>query len=106
DRAGNIGVGEYRYVVDAGSIAASKPRVSGTAKVGRTLTAKAGVWKPSAVKLSYRWYRNGKAITGATKAMYKLTRKDRRKRITVKVTGTKLGYRAVAATSAKTKRVR
>ena len=53
-----------------------------------------------------RFDEHGKAITGATKAKYKLTRKDRRKRITVEVTGTKLGYRAVAATSAKTKRVR
>jgi len=106
DRAGNVATGEYRYFVDAGSLVAPKPKISGTAKVGKRLTARAGTWKPSGVKLSYRWYRNGKAIKGATKPKYKLNRKDRGKRITVKVTGGKPGYRTVTVISAKTKRVR
>ncbi len=49
--------------------------------------------------LKYQWYRNGVAIKGATAAKYKLTTADRAKNITVRVTGSKSGYLAVAKTS-------
>jgi hypothetical protein len=42
--------------------------------------------------LTYQWYRGGKKISGATNATYKLTTKDKKKKITVKVTGKKAGY--------------
>jgi len=82
------------------------PTISGTAKVGRTLTAKPGTWKPSGVKLSYQWYRSGSKISGATKSSYKLTSKDKSKKITVKVTGTKSGYLSVTKTSKSTAAVK
>ncbi|MDR1791012.1 MAG: WD40 repeat domain-containing protein, partial [Propionibacteriaceae bacterium] len=78
------------------------PIISGTGKVGSTLTAKAGTWKP-AVKKAYQWYRNGKAIKGATKSTYKLVKADAGKKITVKLTATKAGYKTVAKTSKPTK---
>ena len=75
-------------------------KISGTAKAGRTLKAKAGTWKPSGVKLSYRWKRNGTSIAGATKSSYRVTAADRGKTLTVTVTGSKSGYAKTAKKSA------
>ncbi|MFT4231526.1 MAG: hypothetical protein QM606_01940 [Leucobacter sp.] len=80
--------------------ASPKPKITGTAKVGSTLTAQAGSWKPQPVKLSYRWYRDGKAITGAAKSSYRLQAADGGAKITLRVTGSKKGYLGVAKTSA------
>ncbi|MDN6487037.1 MAG: hypothetical protein L0K34_06080, partial [Ancrocorticia sp.] len=63
------------------------PEISGTAKFGQTLSAKPGTWT-SNTKFAFQWYRNGKAISGAKSAKYKLTAADSGKQITVKVTGT------------------
>ena len=79
------------------------PKISGTAKKGKTLTARAGTWKPAGVSLSYRWYRDGVAISGAVKAKYTLRSADKGERITVKVTGKKAGYTTVTKTSASKK---
>lgn len=87
------------------AIAWTKPIIVGKAKVGKTLTAQAGVWGPVGVTLSYKWFRNGKLIKKATAATYKLTKKDRRKKISVKVIGSKAGCKSVAKKSAATKRV-
>ena len=81
---------------------APTPVISGSAKVGSKLTAKAGRWLPSPVALKYQWYRSGKAITGATRSTYVVTRSDGGARITVKVTGRKTGYASVSKTSAAT----
>lgn len=78
-------------VVAAGSVTAGKPTISGVARVGSTLTARPGTWKPSGVELEFQWYRNGKAIAGADSANYALTAADKGKRLTVKVTGTLAG---------------
>ncbi len=78
------------------------PTISGTVKVGRTLTAKPGTWKPSGVSFTYQWKRNGSAISGATKSTYKLTSTSKGKKITVTVTGSKVGYVPVAKTSKST----
>ena len=91
--------------VAAGTLTSVKPKITGTVKVGKKLTAKPGTWKPSGVKLSYQWLRNGKAIKGATKSTYKLVKSDKRKKITVKVTGKKAGYTSKSATSKATKKV-
>jgi hypothetical protein len=91
--------------VAAGSLTSAKPKITGTVKVGKKLTAKPGVWKPSGVKVSYQWLRSGKAIKGATKPSYKLTSKDKRKKITVKVTGKKAGYASKSVVSKATKKV-
>jgi surface antigen len=85
--------------------ATPKPTISGTAKVGRKQTAKAGEWGPSDVKLTYQWRRDGKSIKGATKAAYTLTADDLGAKITVKVKGAKDGFTAVSKTSSATKKV-
>ena len=88
------------------SLVAVTPKITGTAKKGKTVKAVAGNWKPTGVTFSYRWNRNGKSISGATKSSYKLVKKDKRKRITVTITGTKAGYTTTARTSAATKKVK
>jgi hypothetical protein len=80
------------------------PKITGTVKVGRTLTASVGTWSPKPA-FTYQWKRDGKSISGATKSKYTLTSKDAGKRITVTVTGKKAGYKTTAKTSAKTAKV-
>lgn len=61
------------------------PATVGTVKVGRVLTAKQGVWSPTPDDVVYQWLRDGKAIAGATASTYKLTKKDKKHRISVVV---------------------
>ncbi len=91
--------------VARGRLSAPTPKISGTAKVGRTLTAKPGVWRPAGVKLSYQWYAGGKKIAKATRPSYRISQAAKGKKITVKVTGVKSGYSVVTQTSAATKQV-
>lgn len=88
-----------------GVLKSAKPRLSGIAKVGRTIRAVAGAWGPRPVRLTYMWLRNGKVVKGAKRASYKVTRKDRGKRIAVRVTGSKPGYATVRVVSRATKRI-
>ena len=71
--------------------AVSVPKITGSVKVGKRLTADPGAWGPGEVALSYQWYRSGAKIAKATKPTYKLVAADKGKTITVKVTGTKSG---------------
>lgn len=87
------------------SVIAVRPTVVGTPRVGAKLTAAAGKWGPGKVKLTYRWLRNGRPISGATKKSYRLTKRDRGKRMSVKVTGSKSGLRKVVKVSKKTEKV-
>ncbi|PPH45210.1 hypothetical protein C5D09_10990 [Rathayibacter sp. AY1C9] len=91
--------------VTGGAITAATPTISGTAKVGSTLTAKPGTWGPSPVALAYQWKANGTALSGATSATYTPTGATLGKAITVTVTGSKSGFTAVTKTSAKTSAV-
>ncbi|MGH1564779.1 hypothetical protein [Mumia sp. DW29H23] len=68
------------------------PRVTGTAKVGKKLKVKAATISPAPTRTTYQWLRNGKVIKGATKATYRVTRADRRKKISVKVTYARTSY--------------
>lgn len=79
---------------------APTPKITGTARAGYTLKTSVGSWSPKPTAYGYQWYRNGTKITGATKYSYKLTRSDRGKKITVKVTGKRTGYSWVTRTSA------
>lgn len=97
---------KWKVKIEKHLSSAPTPKISGSAKVGTTLTAKAGTWKPSSVKLSYQWQRNGKDIKGATKSKYKLTKSDKGKKITVKVTGKKSGYKTTSKTSKASSKVK
>ncbi|MER6999835.1 hypothetical protein [Streptomyces sp. NPDC000410] len=75
------------------------PVITGTAKVGRTLTAGRGTWTPTPASYGYQWYENGRAIVGATKSTLVLKTAQRGKKITVKVTAHRTGHLSGAATS-------
>ena len=82
------------------ALKAGSVKVSGTAKVGRKLTAKTAKWGPKPVKVRYRWLRNGRAIKGATKSTYEVRRSDKGKVIRVRVTVSKAKYLTVTKNSA------
>jgi hypothetical protein len=83
------------------------PIASGTIQTGTVAiitsaspwTANAVGWGPSSAKISYQWYRNGAAISGATSSTYLAGNSDRDKTLTVKVTGSKSGYTTASVTS-------
>ncbi|MCA0253012.1 MAG: hypothetical protein LCH76_12150 [Actinobacteria bacterium] len=83
---------------------APKPRIVGDRVTGATLSVDTKTWNPVPTSFSYRWYRNSKAIKGATKPTYQLTRADLGKKITVKVKARASGF-SKTVTSAKTKKV-
>jgi serine protease len=80
-------------------VGGARPKAKGTYRVGHKLRASVGTWSPTPTSYTYRWLRNGKKITGATKSTYKLTRSDRHKRISVKITVKRTGYTTTSATS-------
>ncbi|MFT4218099.1 MAG: hypothetical protein QM619_13085, partial [Micropruina sp.] len=92
--------------VTTGKLSAPAPTITGTTKVGQTLTANPGTWTPSDTMLAYQWYRNGKKIKAATTATYTLAKADKNKKITVKVTGKKDGYTSLTKTSKKTGKIK
>jgi hypothetical protein len=94
--------------VPIGKITGYTPKVKGSAVVGKTLKVVAKKWKPTAgkIKLTYRWYANGKAIKKATKSSYKIAASVRGKKITVKVTGKATGFKTLIKASKKSKRVK
>ena len=105
---------------DARATATVKPTASGTATVGRTLTA-GGTWAgyPTPT-LRYQWYvctravtaarstvpSTCKRITGATRSTYKLTAAQRGKYVAVLVTGTSLRTTATTWLSKTTTKIR
>jgi hypothetical protein len=92
-------------VVQPATFSASTPRISGTAKVGRTLKVRVGSWAPRPT-FRYQWFANGRKISSkSTKASFRLTSRQKGKRITVRVTATKAGYTTISKTSRKTKKV-
>ena len=75
------------------------PTISGSAYVGKTLTASPGTWSPAAT-LTYQWKLDGTAISGATKSSLKLTAMYVGHSVTVSVTAKKTGYTTTTKTSA------
>jgi hypothetical protein len=83
----------------------TKPRVSGTPRVVKLLTADPGVWgggtdDGAAPVFGYQWQRDGMAIAGAVAQTYQVQRADAGRRLTVKVTATRPAYQAGTFTTA------
>lgn len=74
------------------------PKIKGTYKVGKTLSASRGEWITTGVTVHYQWYAAGKKIAHATGSKLKLTGAMRHKRISVKVTGSKARYASATVT--------
>ena len=93
-----FGTGELKMITIP-KVTSATVSITGTVKVGSTLSVSKGTWGPSPVTFTYQWKRNGVAISGATAATYKPTTADAGKSITVSVKGSKQGYAAVTRTS-------
>lgn len=89
--------------VAPGVLSPQSPSISGSARSGSVLRVTTAAWGPAPVALTYQWKRNGSPIVGATKATYQLTSSDVGRRISVAVTGKKVGYTTQTRTSAMTK---
>ncbi|MFI8525222.1 hypothetical protein ACIGB8_12295 [Promicromonospora sukumoe] len=101
-----------RTVTSASSVVAKPfartvaPTISGTVRVGKTLTANRGTWSPAPTSVGYRWLANGKVIAGATGRTYKLTTKEHGKKISVEVKGRKHAYLTATRRSSSTAAVK
>lgn len=78
----------------------STPKITGTRRAGKQLTARVGEWGPGPVTFTYQWYRGTSRISGATSKDYTTRGADRYKRLYVKVTGSRHGYLTVVKKSA------
>ena len=90
-------------VAEGSFTAVVTPKISGTRKVGKKLTAFHGEWGPGPVTYSYQWFRRSTPISGATGSAYRPRSADRKRSIYVTVTGSRDGYRTVAKKSAAAK---
>jgi surface antigen len=77
------------------------PAISGTAQVGRPLTATPGTWSPAAT-FGYQWLADGVPVPGATSTTFTPSAAQMHKAITVRVTAAAAGYTTTAVTSAAT----
>ncbi|WP_445148526.1 ELWxxDGT repeat protein [Baekduia sp. Peel2402] len=71
----------------------TKGKVTGTARVGKTLKVKVPTFRLTGVKVTFRWSADGKTIKKQVRASIKLTRALKGKRISVTLTATKAGYK-------------
>ncbi|WP_134767498.1 Ig-like domain repeat protein [Nocardioides sp. 1609] len=80
-------------------VATAPPVVTGTPRVGQTLTAGPGTW-PGSPRFAHQWFRGGTAIAGATRSTYTLTATDAARSVHVVVTATASGWSPGTAPSA------
>lgn len=90
--------------VSTNVLTAATPTISGSLAYGSIVTAKPGAWTAGAT-LSYQWYANGRAISGATAASFKLGTEQKGVTLAVKVTGKKTGFITASRTSTTTAKV-
>lgn len=61
-------------------------KTTGRFRVGRKVSALRGLWSPGPVLVRYQWLRNGHSIKNATKRTYRISRKDRGSKVSVRIT--------------------
>ncbi|KRB76014.1 hypothetical protein ASE01_13315 [Nocardioides sp. Root190] len=81
--------------VARGTLVPATPRISGTLRVGQTLRAVTGLWRPSGVTYKYQWRVGTTMLSGTTRTSIKLGSSARGKRVTLWITGSKSGYTTV-----------
>ncbi len=73
--------------------------ITGTVKVGQTLTADVGATSPTPDDYTYQWFADGQPIPGASAATFHLTAAQAGTAITVQVTAVRAGYTPASSTS-------
>ncbi len=84
----------------------AKPRITGSAYVGGTLTATTGAYSPGTVDVGLTWLANGTPIAGATSPKLVVLPELVGKVLSVKVTASAPGYTALSQVSPATTAVR
>ncbi len=84
----------------------TKAKLKGKPKVGVKLKLKLPSLTQSGIKLSFRWYANGKRIKKQGKSSLKLSKKLKGKKISAKITVTKPGYKTLTIKVGPTKKVK
>lgn len=79
------------------------PRITGTSRVGKVLKVRGAVWSTAPRTVTYQWLRNGKPIPRARKAAYRVTKKDRGRKLSVRVVASRPGLTGVTWTSKRVK---
>lgn len=82
--------------------ASTKPAISGTPKVGSTLTAHTGTWSKPDLTYAYQWFVDGTAVSGATHPTFVPRAADVGLPVTVHVTASRAGYATTTAISPQT----
>lgn len=85
-----------------GDLTAQTPTITGTAEVGRVLTANPGAWGPGTVTFTYQWLRGSTTIAGATSATYTAGAADVGSTLSVDVTGSQPGYTSATRSASTT----
>jgi hypothetical protein len=85
--------------VAPGTFTAPRPTVTGTAKVGKTLTVSRGTWSPAPSSVTYVWKADGVTISTRTTNTFVVPASAKGKRLTVTVTGSRTGYTSKSVTS-------
>ncbi|MDQ1569799.1 MAG: hypothetical protein QOF79_473 [Actinomycetota bacterium] len=85
--------------IDPGTLTQGTATITGSTVFGQTLVADPGTWAPSGVTFSYQWVRGTTDISGATASTYALVPADVGSTISVKVTGSKVGYSSSTSAS-------
>lgn len=71
---------------------APEPVITGTLKVGKTVTASTSGWAPTPTSFTYEWRRDNFPIAGATGKTYTITKADADHALSVYVKPAKAGY--------------
>lgn len=77
----------------------ARPRLSGTAQVGSTLTATPGTWSRTDVAVSYQWFSGATAVPGATGSTYAVRASNVGTPVTAQVTATRAGFTPAVTTT-------
>jgi Bacterial Ig-like domain (group 3) len=104
DGGGPASTATSKSVTVLGALKATRqPTLSGPRAAGKTERVKPGTWSQKRVTFTYQWLLNGKTIKGATRSSLRLSKADKGKDISCRVTAHLKGYANGVAT---TKRVK
>jgi uncharacterized protein YkwD len=100
---GGISGGRLQYdvkMINALEASVGAVSISGTPRVGQTLTAQVSGVTPAGATLAYQWLRGGTVAVGSNSSTYTPVDADYGQTISVKVTASKTGFTSVPVTSA------
>jgi surface antigen len=80
----------------------ARPRVTGTARVGQVLRAAPGSWSVGGARFGYQWLADGAVVRGATGRTFTPSGAQQGRRVSVRVTASRLGYPTTTALSGRT----